>query len=610
MLGSPLSSKSVVPVRPMSRADIEIINLQPTTFDLSDIGIDNVQSAKLELTRDLGEFQKKCTSWLAGPMPDDRYKQLLDRYSCIENKRRKLRAYTTLQFAQDTSNSEARAEKSEINDFDAAAAMQTHALEVWFRNLSKERQTHYLNLSGAHRRQLETWATWGTTTVEAEMRATELIAAGRATLDSAQVTWGESQELKDGLKLNNWQILTLAESHDYKITEDNLRHAADKVAPHIAARMSQLSNELGLRGLNSLETYYQLSHEVSPELFMAVDHAYDRICRSYDGVWPKKASHLNLEGRLDTSNYRLPIGGFSHALSYEESISLALDVLENIHPELKRIAQRLIMSGHIHSRDIPGKKRSPHCFAQHAGVDVDSFVYLNYPSDHSKISKQESQLLAFATIHETLHALHGIVARQDGQASALTYVPQLIITEAVTAFGEAMLAQHLLEQEIWDEPSFNWWHANSIHDSIIRPIGITRFERKCALLVNSAEGQCITPEQLNDAWSESLQQQLGKEFPLTPAAKFGWARIPHLLRSSPLNCFDYGIAKFIGLRWLSRFKNSETAAPRDFMNFLKLGGTLSPAELLEHTNLGSFNPASDFTRELVSSVEDIISQIQ
>jgi oligoendopeptidase F len=148
---------------------------------------------------------------------------------------------------------------------------------------------------------------------------------------------------------------------------------------------------------------------------------------------------------------------------------------------------------------------------------------------------------------------------------------------------------------------------NQIVGTFLRQIFFHEFEH--AAHVAGEAGQPLTKESLGEIWGDLWMKYYGEGATLDPEFASGWARIPHFYRSYYV--WVYATSFAAGEAIAGRFRAGDEQAVADYLETLKLGGSVYPMDALKRAGVDMNDPqviraVMDSFRKIVTEMEAIL----
>jgi oligoendopeptidase F len=241
---------------------------------------------------------------------------------------------------------------------------------------------------------------------------------------------------------------------------------------------------------------------------------------------------------------------------------------ERFTPELGRIANQFLNQGWVHAAERPGKRAGAFC--RRTLPRVHPYVLLSF-------GKTAADLLTLA--HELGHGVHQYLSRDH---SILNRVP-LPIAETASLFGELLVFDQLMEEGGASERLVTGClRVERIIATTFRQISLHCFESSVHERVGR-DGP-LGPVHLGELFLQSQKELYGESLCLSSGHEHWWAVIPHFVHT-PGYVYAYAYAQLMVLAMYSLTLEDPKGFAARFTQFLSLGGSRSPEELLRPMGL-------------------------
>lgn len=306
-----------------------------------------------------------------------------------------------------------------------------------------------------------------------------------------------------------------------------------------------------------------LSNEASDESVQAL---IDAVVARYDlpqRWYSLKAQVLGLE-RLADYDRMASVADEETAIGWSEARAVVLDAYRSFSPELADIASRFFEEDWIDAPARPGKR--PGAFCAYTVPSHHPYVLLNWTSRPRDVA---------TLAHELGHGLHAYLAREQGVFHQST---PLTLAETASVFGEAVTNNALLAQ-LADPADRFALLASTLEDSIatvFRQVAMNRFE-DAVHTARREEGE-LSVERFSELWVATQGAMLGDSVELTEGYRTWWSYIPHFI-GTPGYVYAYAYGQLLALSVYARYTERGDAFVPAYLELLRAGGSLPPAEL-------------------------------
>jgi len=207
-------------------------------------------------------------------------------------------------------------------------------------------------------------------------------------------------------------------------------------------------------------------------------------------------------------------------------------------------------------------------------------------------------------VHEMGHSIHKYLANQNQPYHDSGY--SLFVAEVASVASESLFFEWMLvrTEDPTERLAMLNFRMNSVVGTFLRQIFFHEFEH--AAHVMAEEGKPLTKESLGKAWSDLWLEYYGDQVTLDDEFKGGWARIPHFYRTYYV--WVYATSFAAGEAIAGRFRAGDETAVSDYLETLKLGGSVYPMDALQRAGVDMNNP--EVIRAVMDRFRSILSQME
>lgn len=357
-----------------------------------------------------------------------------------------------------------------------------------------------------------------------------------------------------------------------------------------------------------------LLNEHLEDLRRGFSSSLDKACL-YDGVqkahveammevvedhYPLARRYLRLKarlldmGQLQITDLLAPIGEEDAEIPFSRAQGLLLDAVEEQAPVLQAMTREFFQKHWIHGEMKTGKRHGAFCkcFAP----SQPPFVSLHYGGHLRDVA-----VLA----HELGHAVHYRLASKQ---SFLNFAPPPVLAETGSTLYEILLFQHLWNREASRPRSIRLVaaHLDGILVTVFRQSVITRFEQA---IHRERKDHYLGEKEISQLWWEENQRLYGEDLQMTPAYRWGWALIPHLVHR-PFYCYTYVFGNLVAMALYQSLRAQGSDFLERIIHLLSSGCSRAPAELLAELGFdtgqkSSWEEALRYVAQLIQALEKV-----
>jgi len=346
-----------------------------------------------------------------------------------------------------------------------------------------------------------------------------------------------------------------------------------------------------IRGYQNPMHRTHLENEIRPqtvELMMQVTEDHYSLAREYFRV---KACLLGLP-KLKNSDLYAPLPGGKKELSFQEAQFLLVDSFRQFHPRFGEIAQEFFEKRWIDAEVRLGKYGGAFC----SGLtpSLHPYLLINYTGHFRD---------ALTLAHEIGHAIHFYLARKQ---TLLNFDPPLPLAETASVFGEMIMIQALLREEL-DIAARQSFLASEIEDiiaTVFRQNVLTRFELEAH---ERRRDHFLTGDEIGDVWWQANLRLFGESVEMIPEYRWGWSYISHFIHSR-FYCYSYVFGELVVLSLFQRYQEEGSFFLPRLIRLLESGGSQSPDDLLAQVGM-DVNQA-DFWEKGFKVIRGLIDELK
>lgn len=281
------------------------------------------------------------------------------------------------------------------------------------------------------------------------------------------------------------------------------------------------------------------------------------------------------------------------AVPYEDAVEEVREALSVLGAGYLSHYDRLVNSSHM---DVyPTDTKTSGAFMQQIGNEYLPYMLFNYVGYSDDVS---------TLAHEIGHAIYSCYSTEN--QNLLYCEPTTFTHEVASTTNELLYYKYKMEHAATnDEKLFYLENMLSMFSgTFFTQVMYSEFEDAVYKTVES--GNSLDCEKLSDLWMELLKTYRGDTVKIYPDYRYQWTQIPHFYYNYYV--YQYATSVAYAASICERITNGEQGAVNDYLSFLKLGGSKSPAELLSAAKVDpmdeqTYQQALDFYCGLVDEYE-------
>lgn len=351
-----------------------------------------------------------------------------------------------------------------------------------------------------------------------------------------------------------------------------------------------------LRGIGDPMRLVLLEHDMEREVVSALMDTTEAHYGLAQRYYRLKAEVLGLKdfALFDT---QAPLDAGGRELSFVTARDLVCANLEAFSPRFGRQARAFFDERRIDPYPAAGKP--PGAFAFGMGPATPPYIFLNYQGGLTDV---------VAMAHELGHGIHyTMAAERQSHLNAYTSPPML---ETVSIFSESLMFDRLVAQE--EDPRVRaQLLATQIEgaiSSIMRQVMYTRWE--LAAYADREAGP-LSPTRFGDLWMAENRRLYGDAVIVPELERWGWLLNPFFITQRFVN-YSYAFGQLLVYGLLERHRAEGQAFVAKYQEFLGLGGSASPVELLAVLGVDVRDPGfwADGFRTLTRLIDRFEAEVQ
>ncbi|AFI31030.1 oligoendopeptidase F [Borrelia crocidurae] len=260
---------------------------------------------------------------------------------------------------------------------------------------------------------------------------------------------------------------------------------------------------------------------------------------------------------------------FKH--SFQEACDKILKSLEILGSEYIDVLRKgLLEERWVDKYENKGKRAGAFSAGSYNGKP---YILMNY--------KDESIRDMFTLAHEAGHSMHSYFSIKNNPFPHYQY--SIFEAEIASTVNEQILAEYLLENEN-DVEKIKYIKLNQIDDllaTFFRQTMFAEFEYTIHEMINKNEP--VVKETIKSIYLNLLTKYFGKSLKFDQKSSLECLRIPHFY--SPFYVYQYATGITAALLIYKNIKNNKKDATKNYIDFLKTGGSKYPLDSLKVTGV-------------------------
>jgi len=178
--------------------------------------------------------------------------------------------------------------------------------------------------------------------------------------------------------------------------------------------------------------------------------------------------------------------------------------------------------------------------------------------------------------HEMGHGVHASFSREQ---TLFNFHGTLPLAELASTFAEMMVFEKLTATASEkDKLALYAEKIEGVFATVFRQAAMFQFEQRIHV-ARREEGE-LAASDFGDIWQEELQAMFGSSITLGEQHRHWWSYVSHFV-GSPFYVYAYSFGELLVLSLYQIAKEKGPSFADDYVALLKLGGSKSPAELMQ-----------------------------
>ena len=253
--------------------------------------------------------------------------------------------------------------------------------------------------------------------------------------------------------------------------------------------------------------------------------------------------------------------------TFDQAVKLVLKTLNDFSPKLSEYARKVFVKRHIDSSTRSGKRSGAFCST--ISPEITPYVLVNFNGKTNDV---------FTLAHELGHAIH---SESASDKSIFVQEASLPLAETASTFSEVLLYDEILNK-VTDEEKRTMLveQVDDLYSTIMRQAFFTTFE----VVVHKKIGEGATIEEITQAYSKNLKEQLANSIEIPENFGVEWSCIPHFYHT-PFYCYAYSFGNLLALSFFQRYKEEGRSFVPRYLEILAAGGSKKPEMLLKEYDI-------------------------
>ncbi len=370
----------------------------------------------------------------------------------------------------------------------------------------------------------------------------------------------------------------MTEQEVLALLRDPSREIRQAAADALTAGLTELSHPLVFTFNNLIQDkavddrlrdfeYPEQSRHISNELDKETVDLVIQKCKENYGLVSRfyhvKREILGLPELTHIDRYA-PLFESEEPVGWDRARKIILDAFGGFSPTLRDSAAEFFDKNWIDAEPRKGKQGG-------------AFCAYNTPDTHPVVLQSYLNRMddVMTLAHELGHGVHASLSR--GQ-TYFNFQGTLPLAELASTFGEMLVFESLVsEAHLKDKLALYADKIEGVFATVFRQSAMYSFEQRMHL-ARREEGE-LTPEQFGEMWQEEIQGMFGDSVKIGEQHRVWWSYVSHFVHA-PFYVYAYSFGELLVLSLYQMAKAQGPAFAQRYVELLKLGGSLSPEDLM------------------------------
>jgi oligoendopeptidase F len=319
-----------------------------------------------------------------------------------------------------------------------------------------------------------------------------------------------------------------------------------------------------VRGYQSLRQMALFNNQVNESIYdNLVNSVNKNINYNHEYVAFRKEK-LKVE-ELNLYDVYVPIvENVDQEYNYETAMNLVIDAVKPLGDEYTNNIKDALSNKSIDVYPNDGKRSGAYSGGSY---ETKPYILLNYTNTLNDV---------FTLIHELGHSMQTLYTNQNQTYQDSHY--KIFVAEIASTVNELLLFEHMKAQN--DDKDIQAYLLNynldQFRSTVFRQTMFGEFEYEASKLIDLDEQ--INSEVLSQLYYDINVKYFGKSMNVSNNIKYEWLRIPHFYYQ--FYVYQYATCFCIATKIVSEITNGNSEMVDNYLEFLKLGDSVEPIELI------------------------------
>ena len=399
-------------------------------------------------------------------------------------------------------------------------------------------------------------------------------------LTDADITFGNILVDGEEIELTESNYNSFIRSHNRQVRQEAFTELLgtygkykNTLAKTFSGNVDLLTSMAKIKNFSSSLEASLYSDNIKPEVYNklidVVNKNLDVLYKYYD----LKKEVLGLDELHLYDIYVPMVSSIDKKYSFEEAKKTVLEALSVLGEDYIKNLSKAFTERWIDKYNNKGKRGGAYSSGFY---DTKPYLLLNFEGKYEDVT---------TLAHELGHSMHTFYSCANQPYNLSSY--NIFVAEVASTVNELLLVHYLLNKsEDKEEKLFLLNQLMELYKgTIFRQVMFAEFERDMHKDVE--DGEILTNEYLSTKYYELVKKYFGKNVVCDELIKNEWMRIPHFYYD--FYVYKYAIGLSCATKIVDGILSKKEGALASYLNFLKTGGSMHPADELKVAGVDIFD---------------------
>ncbi len=370
---------------------------------------------------------------------------------------------------------------------------------------------------------------------------------------------------------------------------------ANTFATLLEGKMQEAYAEAKINGYDSTMEYAFSDYDMDTKVYDMLIDAAHKGSSDYQRYYDIHKKGLGLDKQYAYHMAESVADYYPEKVKYDDAMNEVMDSLNVLGTDYMDVFKKILTSGHI---DVyPKDTKESGAYMDNRYIKDLPWVLYNYNDLSSGIS---------TLAHEMGHACYGELSAEN---QPVQYASPTIFTHEVASMtNEILYNTYKINNAKTDDEKLYYLEAfiKMYSSSFFGQMMFAEFEDYAYKKVEAGEG--LDAEDLSDKYMELIKKYRADGVVTFPDAKYNWTEVPHFYYVYYV--YQYSADIVYATSIAGRILDEEEGAAQEYIEFLKLGNSDTPVNLLKKAGVNpldkeTYDYALNYYKKLIDEYEKL-----